>query len=534
MPKSRRSSRVSWLFREKPVVAHAGNGDVDLCDRFGLSIRYEDAAKLGSITIHHAVPLEGFETDQTLSLIVRPELIISCDVCLDSCGVPLQVLALTPDTASGIVVVSLRLRAPGGIICPITSLPLSIPSEHTNTSPYMAFSRLCQATKIQLYLGKHQLQAEQRMRLQNFITEVSNGRLRANPVDLRCLAGGRGAQETTWTNVESPYITHPEAAPARQGAVREVSQVEPHSRKRSPESPAFGPSTKAPRLWYACPPGSPTEVNTPSTRQGTPQSKGHAQSTKQDTSPSEGHMLAKQRSPILLREETPLPAYTADNNTSNITRTQGTFHYSPLSTCPTETDRQITPPPVSALPNSSPWGSSRDIKPTAFGSGVSLTHALGDMLQQMLPKIIEGAFSTVLGPLIDARLDALVSGKIEALVQEQLPRLTNEALQQNMNKFYDTVEDGHKRAEVELTETIDDAKTELHDARDQGIKDIEAYAQEHFDEVDAVIDAATTAALETLEDRTDLLKTRLDDHWQYRWQQQQKMDSSLQPRRRSI
>jgi len=157
---------------------------------------------------------------------------------------------------------------------------------------------------------------------------------------------------------------------------------------------------------------------------------------------------------------------------------------------------------------------------------------LGGMLQQMLPNIIEGAFSSVLGPLIDARLEALVNHKMEALVREHLPKLTYQALRQNMDRFVDELEDEHKSAEFRIGEAVDEAKTELNDTRDKAIDDIETWAQERFEVFEGDVDSITKSAVETLEDKTNLLEERLDRKCRRQFKKMKNVQQGT--RRRSI
>lgn len=154
------------------------------------------------------------------------------------------------------------------------------------------------------------------------------------------------------------------------------------------------------------------------------------------------------------------------------------------------------------------------------------------MLQQMLPKIIEGAFSSILGPLIDARLEALVSHRMEALVREQLPKLTYQALRQNMDRFVDELEDEHKNAEFKIGEAVDEAKTELNETRDKAIDDIETWVQERFEDFEGDVDSITKSAVETLEDKTNSLEERLDRQFREQCRKMRRVQQSM--RRRSI
>jgi len=211
----------------------------------------------------------------------------------------------------------------------------------------------------------------------------------------------------------------------------------------------------------------------------------------------------------------------------------------PLPAYPAGYENTCTPSPALPKASVSPWGSSIEIKPTFFAPETvnsapspELTQALGGMLQQMLPNIIEEAFSSILGPLIDARLEALVNHKMEALVREHLPKLTYQALRQNMDSFVDELEDEHKSAEFRIGEAVDEAKTELNDTRDKAIDDIETWAQERFEDFEGDVDSITKSAVETLEDKTNLLEERLDRKFRGQFKKIKKVQQGT--RRRSI
>ena len=181
-------------------------------------------------------------------------------------------------------------------------------------------------------------------------------------------------------------------------------------------------------------------------------------------------------------------------------------------------ENTCTPSPAFEKTSSPAWGSSIEMKPTFLPHPTNnssalppeLAQAFGGMLQQLLPTIIEGAFSSIVAPLLDTHLSTLVTQKLEVLVQEKLPHLTHQALQQNMDKFLDDLQDEHRRAEVDIEETVAEAKTELNDARDRGIDDIETWAQERFEEFEGEVVGITNSAVESLEDKTNELRDRLD------------------------
>lgn len=217
MPKGKRSARASWLFRNKPAVASANT----TFGRFNVSIHHDEPKAEGSIVIQHAVHVEGFPSEQTLDLVLRPESIIACELFLDNQNqrLPPEVLNLIPTNRNDIWSLSLTLHTPGTVICPTAPLPLSFTSTSFGQQ-FAAFSHLCQTTYLQIYLGKDQLQPEHRMRLERFASAVALRTLRANAIDLRSLGGGGGKQETIWS-----YIHPPKEQQADSGASRKRCRV---------------------------------------------------------------------------------------------------------------------------------------------------------------------------------------------------------------------------------------------------------------------------------------------------------------------
>lgn len=257
------------------------------------------------------------------------------------------------------------------------------------------------------------------------------------------------------------------------------------------------------------PPGSPTEVNTPSSRHVTP------------TLTTANTPVAKLMHPFI--------SPTTDRGFGD-----------DLPAYPTGLETICTPSPALAKTSSPAWGSSIEMKPTFLPHPTNntsalppeLTKALNGMLQHLLPTIIEGAFSTILAPLLDTHLSTLVTQKLEVLVQKKLPHLTHQALQQNMDKFIDDLQDQHRRAEVEIEETVAEAKIELNDTRDRGIDDIETWAQERFEEFEDEVVGITNSAVETLQDETEDLKKKLDCRVESQCRKLRRIQQSM--RRRSI
>ncbi|KAG9835899.1 hypothetical protein KCU98_g13039, partial [Aureobasidium melanogenum] len=485
MPKGKRSARASWLFRNKPAVASAHH----TFGRFNVSINHDETKAEGSIVIQHAVHLEGFSSEQTLDLVLRPESIIACELNLDNQNhrLPPKVLNLIPTNRGDIWSLSLTMHTPGTVICPTTRLPLSFVSTSFGQQ-FAAYSHLCQATQLRIYLGKDQFQSEHRARLERFACAIVQRRLRANPIDLRSLGGGGGKQETTWDHIHPPPV---EQQQADFGASRKRSRVDSNSQQQSGE-----PSTKIQKFfWDMVPPGSPTEVNTPSSRHVTP--------TLTTVNTLDAKLIHPFISPTTDRgsgdrgSDEPCQSRTGQSTNArhNEERRPGSRAYTPLPAYPAVLENTCTPSPALEKTSSPAWGSSIEMKPTFLPQPANncsalppeLTQVLGGMLQQLLPNIIEGAFTSILAPLIDTRLEALVTHKMETLVQEKLPQFTQHALQQKMDRFIDDLEDGHKRAEVEIGETVAEGKTELNEARDRSIDDIETWAQERFEDFEGEV-----------------------------------------------
>ncbi|KAI4761383.1 hypothetical protein E4T52_06502 [Aureobasidium sp. EXF-3400] len=518
MPKGKRSARASWLFRNKPAVASANT----TFGRFNVSIHHDEAKAEGSIVIQHAVHVEGFPSEQTLDLVLRPESIIACELFLDNQNqrLPPEVLNLIPTNRNDIWSLSLTLHTPGTVICPTAPLPLSFTSTSFGQQ-FAAFSHLCQTTYLQIYLGKDQLQPEHRMRLERFASAVALRTLRANAIDLRSLGGGGGKQETIWS-----YIHPPKEQQADSGASRKRCRVGSNSQQHSGE-----PSTKIQKFsWDMVPPGSPTEVNTPSPQHFTPtlaSTAANAPNTRFMHPFTSVEDLGDKPCRSITGQCTAL----GDNEGKR----PGSRACTPLPAYPAGYENTCTPSPALQKASVSPWGSSIEIKPTFFAPSApapELAQALGGMLQQMLPNIIEGAFSSTLGPLIDARLEALVNHKMEALVREHLPKLTYQALKQNMDKFIDELEDEHKNAEVKIAEAVDEGKTELNETRDRAIDDIETWAQGRFEDFEGDVVDITKSAVETLEDKTNTLEERLDRQFRGQCRKMRKVHQGM--RRRSI
>ncbi|KAG9949048.1 hypothetical protein KCU85_g4492, partial [Aureobasidium melanogenum] len=505
MPKGKRSARASWLFRNKPAVASAS----ETFGRFNISIIHDESKAEGSIVIQHAVHLEGFSSGQTLDLVLRPESIVSCELYPDNQNhrLPPEVLNLIPTNRSDIWSLSLTMRTPGTVICPTAPLPLSFVSTSFGQQ-FAAFSHLCQTTQLRIYLGRDQLQSEHRVRLERFASAIAQRRLRANPIDLRSLGGGGGKQETTWGYIHPPPVEQQQVG---FGASRKRSRVDSNSQQQSGE-----PCTKIQKFfWDMAPPGSPTEVNTPSSRHVTP--------TLTTVNTPDAKLMHPFVSPTTDRGSGDEPSQSMTNNARhNEERNPGSRACTPLPAYPARLETTYTPSPALEKTSSPAWGSSIEMKPTFLPQPANnhsalppeLTKVLGGMLQQMLPNIIEGAFASIIGPLLETHLEALVTHRMEALVQEKLPQLTHQALQQNMNKFIDDLEDEHRRAEVEIEETVGEAKTELNEARDRGIDDIETWAQERFEDFEEEVVGITKSAVEELEDKTNEFKERLDRRFQ--------------------
>ncbi|CAD0093242.1 unnamed protein product, partial [Aureobasidium vineae] len=279
MPKGKRSARASWLFRNKPAVASANN----TFGRFNVSINHDESKAEGSIAIQHAVHLEGFPSEQTLDLVLRPESIVACELFLDNQNhrLPPEVINLIP----------------------------------TNRNDIWSLS----------------------------------------------LGGGGGKQETTWNYIHPPLE---EEQQAEVGVSRKRNRVDSNSQQQSGE-----PSTKIQKFLWDMPPGSPTEVNTPSSRHITPTSPLTTVNT------SDNKSLYHSVSPTTERplEDEPSPSIAGQRTDfrHNEEKRSGSRTYTPLPAYPAGLEATCTPSPALEKTSSPAWGSSVEMKPTFLPPSIS-------------------------------------------------------------------------------------------------------------------------------------------------------------------
>ena len=211
--------------------------------------------------------------------------------------------------------------------------------------------------------------------------------------------------------------------------------------------------------------GSPTEVNTPSTRQpsasiSTPTSKHGA----------------------------PLPPYSASPNPK----------YPPIS---------------SSTTTISPSTSSNSINPASFlyrapdpPPTTDLTKTITQILHNTLPQIIQETLQTLLPPLLSTHLHPLLTHQIS----HRLPALTSSLLSTHLDTLLSDLTDSHRTAEINFGEVVEDAKVEVKEVRDEAVGEIEGVKREMLDGFVEEVEEVKRAAFDELSEKTRFLEGRLE------------------------
>lgn len=118
---------------------------------------------------------------------------------------------------------------------------------------FVAFSRLCQATTVSIYLAKSRIRPDVCARLKEFVQRICQKQLRSNPLDLRRLGNGqgRGAQECSWDDICSHDLNPsapPTLIPSSDPPAYDVSGLGPYIKTRAVAAATdpFSPVKKRP------------------------------------------------------------------------------------------------------------------------------------------------------------------------------------------------------------------------------------------------------------------------------------------------
>ncbi|KAL4958617.1 uncharacterized protein BDV14DRAFT_49046 [Aspergillus stella-maris] len=247
----------------KKVLVHAPNCNVSCVTR--LHIIHGQTANQASISLSITTTLANSSRPQVLSLNIPPERVEQCGLALRSNDslCPSHLLSLHPapvENVSAISTLSLRLNMVGIVRCPsgLDSLTPAIPED----LKFYSFAQICQSKFLRLYFSGRQFLGNNYLdKLHQLSNALQQRSLQAVPFD----TARHGVLERDWR----VFALSPDPPPYCQDS----EQVDPYpylqygGKRRRDRS--MSPNDKERKTQRLPPPqliGSPTEVNTPSTR----------------------------------------------------------------------------------------------------------------------------------------------------------------------------------------------------------------------------------------------------------------------------
>ncbi|KAL4948711.1 hypothetical protein BDW69DRAFT_203381 [Aspergillus filifer] len=261
------SGNQSWTL--KKVLVHAPNCNVPCVTRLhiirGQTIVDGQTANQASITLSIKTTLANSSRSQVLSLSIPPERVEKCGLAFRSNNslCPSYLLSLHPapvENVSAISTLSLHLNTVGIVRHPtgMDSLTPATPGD----SEFYSFAKICQSKFLRLHFSGRQFIGNDYLNeLQQLSNALRQRSLRALPFN----AARHGVLETDW----QIFPLFPDPPPYCQDS----DQVDPHpyfqyGKRRRNRSMSPNDDEERKRQCLSPPQliGSPTEVNTPSTR----------------------------------------------------------------------------------------------------------------------------------------------------------------------------------------------------------------------------------------------------------------------------
>lgn len=151
-----------------------------------------------------------------------------------------------------------------------------------------------------------------------------------------------------------------------------------------------------------------------------------------------------------------------------------------------------------------------------------LRSALHDAMGNVLPSVVRDAMakdsprpktSLVDTETMNSAIDRRCGAQLESLLDTKLPSMITPALEGAMERFLESVENGHALANAETWEEVEDAKTELHATRDDSINEILKATRDSIDMFNSKIQEfwdENVELLDAAEAEPKLLQTRDD------------------------
>ncbi|KAL4966398.1 uncharacterized protein BDV14DRAFT_171065 [Aspergillus stella-maris] len=243
-------------------IVHGPSGDRDQ------SVVHGQAADQASISLSITAALANSNSRSHLTLIIPPDRVEKCGLARQSndslCSYRfLSSLPAPVTNASDVSTLTLSLDTVGMVLCPSGTESL-IPATPGDLQ-FQSFAKICQSKFLRLHFSNRQFVNNELDKLQNFTQELRQGSLQAVPFN----HARHGLLQTDWrifalapdpppysqapvSEQEDPPVYHEQVVGKRRREPRSVSPNDEGRKRLLPPSPQ--------------PIGSPTEMNTPSTR----------------------------------------------------------------------------------------------------------------------------------------------------------------------------------------------------------------------------------------------------------------------------
>ncbi|CAD0108592.1 unnamed protein product, partial [Aureobasidium uvarum] len=390
-------------------------------------MHHNDQASI-SLQLQHATGLAGVNNNppRQILLHIQPSIVESCSIAQETSISPLLLKCIPTSIAgpSDVLTVTLVLKSPGAV-----HYPKELKSVHP-TDPadvdFQSFVEICQATTLYVRFAQAQFDQQEKPRLERLVEGLSNGVLRAPPLNLAREDRGRGLQEGTWQVFDQQDSASNHSKPSS-GLGKRLRQASVSS--------FDAPSKRAtPCIYTTPPPYSPTEVNTtPTTRSG------HSN----DIRPTV-FILPPYRKELVSPPENGQVALLANM----------------LATVPEHVLREA-------------------IIESGHGRLLGLVSA-GAVLGKPLEPRPRRLSSPRLTSLVKDLFTAEVEARMKYLVEAGLPLHTKDAIEKVMDEYHDIFYVDCQEAEATIQEKVEDASLEVKMALEDGMKEIEELVEEHL------------------------------------------------------
>ncbi|KAI4719423.1 hypothetical protein E4T48_04374 [Aureobasidium sp. EXF-10727] len=399
-----------------------------------------------SLQLQHATGLTGVNNNppRQVLLHIQPSIIESCSIAQETSISPLLLKCIPTSIAgpSDVLTVTLALKSPGAVHYPkeLTSVCPTDPAD----VDFQSFVEICQATTLYIHFAKAQFDHLEKPRLERLVKGLSNGDLKAPPLNLAREDRGRGLQEGTWQvfGQQDPESNHSKTPSGLGKRPRQGKNSEPSispslcSHDTHPSVSSFDTPLKrpAPYAYTTPPPYSPTEVDTtPTTRSG------HSNDIR----------------PTIFT----LPPY-RKGSVSPPENGQVALLANMLATVPEHVLREA-------------------IVKSGHGRLLGLV-SVGAVLEKPFEPRARRLSSPRLTSLVKDLFTAEVEARMKYLVESGLPLHTKDAIEKVMDEYHNVFHVDCQEAEAAIQEKVEDASLDVKMALEDGMKEIEELVEAHL------------------------------------------------------